>query len=105
MLNVVLNWLIPFFVLLSRLSKRHDKTMLQVAIVILLGHWLDLYIMVMPVTASDPPLNIWEIGPIAGVLALFFWLVFRRLGKYNLVPVNDPYLVESLPQPHLPGLR
>ena len=100
LVNVVLNWLIPFFVLLPRLSKRHDKTMLQVSIIVLLGHWLDLYIMVIPATSSEPSLNIWEIGPIVGTLALFFWLVFRRLGKFNLVPVNDPYLVESIPQQH-----
>jgi len=47
-------------------------------------------------------LNIWEIGPIIGALALFFWLVLRRLGRFNLMPVNDPYLVESIPPQHVP---
>ena len=99
LLNVVLNWLIPFFVLMPRFCKRHDKTMLQVSIVILVGHWLDLYIMVMPtVYGAYPMFHIWEIGPIVGMLALFFWAVFQRLKKHNLTPVNDPYLVESLPQ-------
>ncbi len=99
LLNVVLNWLLPFFVLMPRVAKRHDKTMFQVSVVILIGHWLDLYIMVMPtVYGAHPTLNIWEIGPIVGVLALFFWIVLRKLGKHSLVPVNDPYLVESLPQ-------
>ena len=94
--------MIPFLVLLPRATKRSDKVMLQVALVILAGHWLDLYIMVMPVTFGPEPLfSIWEVGPIVGVLGLFFWLVLRKLQKQNLVPLNDPYLVESLP--HLVG--
>lgn len=98
LLNVVLNWLIPFLVLMPRVTKRHDKTVLQVCAVVLLGHWLDLYIMVMPaVYGARPTLNVWEIGPMLGVIALFFWLVLRHLGRHKLTPVNDPYLVESLP--------
>ena len=98
-LNVILNWLIPFILLLPRANKRDDKLMLQMAVVILIGRWLDLYIMVMPpIFGAQPRLGIWEMGPIVGVVALFFWIVFRSLGKRNLVPVHDPYLCESLPQ-------
>ncbi|MEE8348671.1 MAG: hypothetical protein V3R94_03810 [Acidobacteriota bacterium] len=98
-LNVLLNWLIPFILLLPRVNKRDDKVMMQMAIVILVGRWLDLYIMVMPATfGAEPLLGIWEIGPMVGVLALFFWIVFRALGKRKLVPTRDPYLCESLPQ-------
>lgn len=98
-LNVILNWLIPFLVLLPRSTKRNDKIMLYMAVVILLGHWLDLYIMVMPTVFGEmPTFGIWEIGPMLAVLSIFFWLVLKRLSKGNLVPVNDPYLVESLPE-------
>ncbi|MGD9898596.1 MAG: hypothetical protein AB7T22_05660 [Calditrichaceae bacterium] len=98
-LNVILNWLIPFLVLLPRSTKRNDKIMLYMAVVILIGHWLDLYIMVMPtVFGAEPAFSIWEIGPMMVVLSGFFWIVFKRLSKGNLIPVNDPYLVESLPQ-------
>lgn len=98
LINVMMNWLIPFFILMPRVCKRNDKTMLQVAILLLLGHWLDLYIMVMPVTDPvSPPFSIWEIGPFVGVMALFFRMVFRSLAQHHLIPVNDPYLVESLP--------
>ncbi len=98
-LNVLLNWLIPFVVLLPKRNKRDDKLMLQMATVILIGRWLDLYIMVMPATfGEEPTLGLWEIGPMIGALALFFWLVFRALGKQALVPIKDPYLSESLPQ-------
>lgn len=98
-LNVLLNWLIPFLMLMPRTTKRSDKVMLQAAIILLIGHWLDLYIMVMPsVFGAQPTFGIWEIGTFVGMLAGAFWVVFRALGKRNLVPVKDPYLIESLPE-------
>lgn len=100
-LNVLLNWLIPFLVLLPGASKRSDKVMLQACVIILIGRWLDLFIMVMPVTfGATPTLGVWEIGFLVGLLALFFYVVLRNLSRVpNLVPINDPYLVESLPEP------
>ncbi len=98
-LNVILNWLIPFLMLLPRATKRSDKVILQAAVILLIGHWLDLYIMIMPaIFGADPVFGIWEIGTFVGMMAVFFWVVFRALGKHNLVPVKDPYLVESLPE-------
>ncbi len=98
-LNVVLNWLVPFLALLPGASKTSDKILLQVSVVLLLGHWLDLYIMVMPVTlGAEPVLGLWEVGMFVGMLAIFFWVVLRRLQSLRMVPVNDPYLVESLPE-------
>ncbi len=98
-LNVILNWLIPFTMLLSRATKRSDKVILQAAVILLIGHWLDLYIMVMPAAlGTEPVFGIWEIGPFVGMLAGAFWVVFHTLGKHNIVPVKDPYLVESLPE-------
>ncbi len=55
--------------------------------------------MVMPATfGAEPRLSIWEIGPMVGAPAVFFWMVFRSLAKRNLAPTQDPYLCESLPQ-------
>ncbi len=97
-LNVVLNWFIPFIVLLPRGTKRNDKVLMQMAIVLLVGHWLDLYIIVMPVfLGAQPTLSIWELGPMVGFVALFFLFVLNKLSKVPIVPLNDPYLVESVP--------
>jgi len=38
----------------------------------------------------------WEIGPMAASIAAFFLITFRTFAKGNIVPINDPYLVESL---------
>jgi len=104
-LNVILNWLIPFVILMPKASKINDKIMLQIAIVLLIGHWLDLYIMIMPALFGKQPIfGFWEIGLFLGFIALFFWAVLRRLTKHNLLPVNDPYLVESLPSSELQSI-
>lgn len=97
-LNVCLNWLIPFFILLPRATKRNDTVMAQVAMVILVGRWLDLYIMAAPpVIGAVPAIGLWEIGMALGMTGVFGFSVTRALGRHQLVPVNDPYLVESLP--------
>ncbi len=102
-LNVVLNWFIPFAVLMPRATKRNEKLLLQVSVVLVVGHWLDLYIMVMPVTFGESPaFGLWEIGLMTGALALFAFTTFRTLEKRQPVPVNDPYLVESLPEEAFP---
>ncbi|KAA3595934.1 MAG: hypothetical protein DWQ06_16280 [Calditrichaeota bacterium] len=97
--NLALNWLVPFLMLLPRKTKENDKVMFQAAIILLIGHWVDLYIMIMPSQfGAEPMLGIWEIGPFIGMISGFFWLVFKSLTKHNLIPTRDPYLVESLPE-------
>lgn len=95
--NLALNFVIPFLVLLPRPNKKNEKVLLRIACVVLLGHWLDLYLVVMPNSmGQNPTLNIWELGPVLGGVALFAYLTLRALGRAPLVPVGDPTLGESL---------
>ena len=75
--SIVLNWVLPFFVLLPKPAKRSSGIMLKVAIVVLIGRWVDLYVMVFPATLGENPVfGIWEVASIcclfgaAGVLAV-----------------------------------
>ncbi len=94
--NMLLNWAVPFAALLSRAAKRSPAWLGRVAVVVLMGRWLDLHIMVNAARGLPPALGPAEIGPAAAAVALFL-LVFRRafLAR-EAVPVRDPYLVESL---------
>lgn len=100
-LNVLLNWVVPFLVLMPRATKRSPRVMLAVALVILIGRWMDLYLMILPPLGEGPmrSLGIVEGGLAAGAVGLFLLTVFRALGRQSLVPINDPFLVESLPHP------
>ena len=96
-INFALNWVLPFFVLLPRENKRNTGIMVKVAIVVLVGRWLDLYLMIFPATdQASPVFGIWEIGITAGAGGLFGLLIFRALRQAPLIPLKDPHLHESL---------
>lgn len=97
LLNFLLNWAVPFLVLLHVPAKRSPKLLLTVSWVILVGRWVDLYLMVLPpFTGENPVFGVWEVGMMLGGAGLFFLALFRALRQAPVVPVNDPYLVESL---------
>jgi hypothetical protein len=97
LLNLALNWIIPFLTLMPRAAKRSEGVLLKVCAVLLVGHWLDLYLIVLPTkSGATPPFGIWEAGIFIGALALFFLWVFRSLGRAELVPLKDPTLARSL---------
>src|SRR5690606_382016 len=47
-LNVGVNFLVPFVALMTRKSKRQPVILAVVALVVLLGHYIDLYLAIMP---------------------------------------------------------
>lgn len=95
--NVVFNWVIPFITLLPIWAKKNEGLLLRVCIIVMLGHWIDLFWMILPpFMKGNPRVFVWEIAPMAAMLAGFFLLTFKALAKHRLVPVNDPYLAESL---------
>ena len=94
--NVVFNWGVPFLILLPRASKRSPGVLKRVCILMLVGHWIDLYLMVAPNVVRSRHIGFIEISMAFGYGALFCWLTARALGKAPLVAMNDPYLEESL---------
>ncbi|OFV96611.1 MAG: hypothetical protein A3F68_11170 [Acidobacteria bacterium RIFCSPLOWO2_12_FULL_54_10] len=97
LLNIFLNWIIPFIVLLPVSSKRSRSTLAKVAIVVLAGRWVDLYLMIFPALHGQTPVfGLWEIGSIVGACGLLLFFFQRALGQASLVPLNDPRLQDSL---------
>jgi hypothetical protein len=96
-LNPLLNWVVPFMVLLRRRAKRNGGTMVRVALVVLVGRALDLYVMILPpFLGSAPRLGVWEIGPILGAVGLSVLLFRRAFAGAAPVPEGDPSLQRSL---------
>ena len=95
-LNPVLNWLIPFIVLLPKNAKKHENTLLRVSVVLLAGRWLDLYMMIMPAFQGIPRFGIYELTVFAGYASLFVLIMLSWLSKKPPIPINDPYLEESI---------
>jgi hypothetical protein len=95
--NAVVNWVVPFCVLLPSAAKRNPKVLVRVAALVLLGRWLDLYLMIVPACGETAPLFGVETGLALGGAGLLFLVVCRDLRRAPLIPINDPFLVESLP--------
>jgi len=67
------------------------------AIIIIFGHWLDFFLMVMPGPLGDHATIGWfELGIAAGYVGMIVWLVGRALEKAPLVPLHHPFLKESI---------
>ncbi len=95
--SVLLNWVVPFFVLMSRRAKRSQTILVRVSVVVLVGHALDLYLEILPpVVGGKPSFGLAEIGAGLLVVALLFLVSLRQLRQAALVPEGDPYLEESL---------
>ncbi|MGV8880085.1 MAG: quinol:cytochrome C oxidoreductase [Sphingobacteriaceae bacterium] len=97
-LNIVINFVVPFLALMTRDAKRTMSTMKWVCIILLCGHWLDYYMMIMPgsVGAEHRGFGIEEIGIAIGFTGLFTFLTLNALSKVSLLPKNHPFLDESL---------
>jgi len=91
-LNLIVNWVVPFLVLLSVRAKCTTRVLKPIAALLLFGHWLDLYMLVMPSIWKAPRIGFYEIAIAAGYMVLPILIFLRSLGKAPLVPVNDPIL-------------
>jgi hypothetical protein len=93
---LVMNFIFPLLVLMNSDYKRVNWFVVMTGIVVLLGHYLDVYMMITPATVGDQ----WYIGipEIGGILffagAFIFW-VFRALAKAPLQPTRNPFIEES----------
>ena len=91
-LNVVVNFAFPFFALMTRNSKRQSLYLGVVALVVLMGHYLDLFLAIMPGSmGNNASIGILEIGLPFFYIACFMAIFFVMFGKAKPVPQNHPY--------------
>lgn len=96
LIMLVLNFVFPILVMISRDAKRHTAGLIAGGIFIIIGHWLDVMIMIYPGTiGKDWAFGLVEIGGFFGFLGIFLIIVFTALSKAALIPKNHPMLKES----------
>jgi Ni/Fe-hydrogenase subunit HybB-like protein len=82
--TVVLKWALPFVLLLGKAGKRRLEVLALAAFSVLVGHWIDLYVMIFPDVAE---VRVWpgllETGMALGLGAACAWVL------RNCVPLEN----------------
>lgn len=92
----VINFTIPMLILMSREAKRHAGILIVVGLIIIIGHWTDLYMLITPgVMGKHGQIGMIEIGLFMVFASIFIYWILNTLTKAPLMPKNHPYLDES----------
>lgn len=89
------NFLFPMVILIARDAKRQVGYLITVGCIIFLGHWFDVYMMIIPGSIGHAHFGFVEIGMFLGFLGLFLFVVFRAFSKAPMTVENHPFLEES----------
>jgi hypothetical protein len=93
----VINFAFPMLLLMSRDAKRHAGILTTVGLIILAGHWLDVYIMISAGSlGANAKLGFLEVGMALLLAGSFIYIILNNLTKAPLTPVNHPFLDESI---------
>jgi hypothetical protein len=93
---IIMNFIFPFLVLINSDYKRIPWFIVMAGIVILVGHYVDVFNMIMPATVVDRwYFGLPEISALALFSGLFILIVFYSLSKAPLLAKGNPYIKES----------
>jgi hypothetical protein len=93
---VVMNFVFPLLILINTDFKRISWVLVMAGTVILLGHYIDFFNMIMPGTVGDQWfIGIPEISSVLFFFGLFIYVVFTALTKAPLLPKRNPFIEES----------
>lgn len=96
-LNLILNFICPLLILMKKSGKRNYTLMTFMAIMIIFGHWIDFWQMVMPGALKDKgELMPFEFGIAALFIGIIMWRVGAFLSSNPLTAKNHPFLKESI---------
>jgi hypothetical protein len=91
-----MNFVFPILLLINTDFKRIAWIIVMAGTVILIGHYVDFFNMIMPGTVGDRWfIGIPEISSVLFFLGLFIFVVFTALTKAPLVPKRNPFIEES----------
>jgi len=94
--TVILNFILPFLILIRRDAKRTYGPVIVGAILIIVGHWFDFFLMVMPMLASRGGFGLISIGAFLTIGSIFALTFLTALSKVkDLESSTHPFIKES----------
>lgn len=96
-LNLIINFVCPILILMKRGAKRNYTLITFMAVLIIFGHWVDFYQMVMGSLSKEHVTLGWlDFGIAAFFVGMIIFFVGRSLASKPLVAKYHPYLKESI---------
>ncbi len=96
-LNLILNFVCPLLIFMKKSTKRNWTLVTFMAVLIIFGHWIDFWQMVMPGTLGEhAELMPFEFGIAALFIGIIMWRVGVYISSYPLTAKNHPFLKESI---------
>ena len=93
---VLLHFVLPFVLLLSRDFKRNARLLGGVSLMVLAMRWVDLYWLAAPTFHHHLTGHWLDLTTMAGIGGIWVAIFVQQLEKRPLLPANDPYLEEAL---------
>ncbi|WP_238892339.1 hypothetical protein [Blattabacterium cuenoti] len=91
------NFIIPFFLLMSKKNKINSKIVFTVSFITLIGHYIDIYHLIAP--DINHKINFWiqDIGFFLLIGGIFIYILVLNLEKkrYCQYPIGNPFFKES----------
>jgi hypothetical protein len=95
--NLILNFVLPFLLLMTRDAKRFNSTLKLVCVIVIIGHWFDFYNMITPgIMKNNGGVGFLEIGLSLIFVAVFIYVTLNSLSKARLIATHHPMMDESL---------
>ena len=93
---LALNFILPLLILMNSDYKRVNYFIVITGIIIIIGHYIDVFNMIMPSAVGDQWFfGISEISAFIFFAGLFIYIVFREISRASLFPSGDPFMEES----------
>jgi hypothetical protein len=96
---IVLQFALPFLLLLSRERKQSAGSLTKIALLILAMRFVDIFWWVQAAFA-EPVSFYWllDLAAVAAIGGIWVWVFVRQLQSHALLPTADPYLHDYLPE-------
>ena len=93
---LVMNFVFPILILMDSDFKRVPWFVVAAGLVILTGHYIDIFQLISPATVGDSwSIGIPELGSLAFFMGLFIFVVFSSIAKAPLHAKGNPFMKES----------
>jgi hypothetical protein len=96
-MNIIINFCCPILILMKRATKRNYTWMTFMAMLIIFGHWIDFYQMIMGSIRPEQATLSWlDFGIASLFIGLMIHFTEKALSKKPLVAKYHPFLKESI---------